>query len=149
MPNINYTISDLQSDDILQRIDITNIGLPHDTFDIILCNHVLEHIPDDRKAMRELHRVLKPNGWAIINVPVDYNREMTYEDPLITSEKERKAHFGLEDHVRVYGRDYQVRLREAGFFAEEIDYVRDLGKTAEERYILLNDEMIYFCKKKN
>lgn len=147
LPNIDYHVSDLQSDDLRERIDITNTGSTDNFFDIILCNHVLEHVPDDKKAMQELLRILKPNGWAIINVPVEYNRDTTYEDASIVSGKERKIHFGLEDHVRVYGRDYPERLAEAGFSVEEMDYVQALGKTAAERYVLLNDEMIYFCKK--
>jgi SAM-dependent methyltransferase len=147
LPHFDYIVSDLQSKDAHERMDITNIGSADCSFDIILCNHVLEHVPDDKKAMRELLRVLKPDGWAIINVPVEYNREKTYEDPSIVSEKERKLHFGLEDHVRVYGKDYRERLGNAGFSVQEIDFASELGKAASERYVLLSDEMIYFCKK--
>jgi predicted SAM-dependent methyltransferase len=116
--------------------------------DIIVCNSVLEHIHDDRKAMRELHRVMKRDGWAVINVPVDYGRQVTYENAAIMSTRERKILFGQPDHVRIYGRDYLQRLAESGFNVKEIDYARELGGEAAQRYALLSDEIIYFCTKK-
>ncbi|MGA2508223.1 MAG: methyltransferase domain-containing protein [Chitinispirillaceae bacterium] len=145
--NLDYKVSDLQSKNTVERIDLTDIPLNDNSIDIIVCNGVLEHIPDDRKAMHELCRVLKPGGWAIINVPVDYAREQTYENAEITTGKQRKIHFGQSDHVRIYGRDYIQRLAGAGFNAREIDYVRELGWESAQRYALLTDEMIYFCTK--
>jgi len=147
MKNLIYKISDLRSTKADQKIDITSIPMSDESVDIIVCNHVLEHVMDDRKALRELHRVLKPGGWAIINVPVDYAREQTYEDPKITTDKQRKIHFGQADHVRVYGRDYTQRLAESGLKVKEIDYARELGRESAERYVLSTDEMIYFCTK--
>ena len=143
--NLIYRISDLRSPDIRQNIDITAIPFSDRSIDIIICNHVLEHIPDDKKALRELRRVLKPGGWAVINVPVDCARDHTYEDPSIVTARQRAINFGQADHVRIYGRDYLRRLSDAGFSASEIDYCRELGPESAQRYVLPADEMIYFC----
>jgi len=145
MTLLRYIVADLQSTDADEKIDITNMSLSDDSVDFIVCSHVLEHVPDDGKAMRELRRVLKPEGWAVINVPVDYAREQTHEDASITTPVQRKIHFGQADHVRVYGRDYPLRLAEAGFIVKEIDLARKLGREAVERHVLSTDEMIYFC----
>jgi SAM-dependent methyltransferase len=91
------------------RMDITDIQYPKDTFDVIYCSHVLEHVVDDRKAMREFHRVLRPDGWALLLVPITV--EKTFEDPSVTDPEERLSVFGQEDHVRCYGPDYVERLR--------------------------------------
>lgn len=108
-----YLAADLASPRAAVRMDITDIRLPDASFDVILCSHVLEHVPDDRRAMRELYRVLKPGGWAVLLVPI--TAETTFEDPAITDPAERLRAFGQEDHVRRYGPDYVDRLREAGF----------------------------------
>ncbi len=102
------------------RLDITRIPFADETFDIIICNHVLEHIPDDRLAMRELYRVLKPEGFALLQVPLsEVNRE-TYENPAVITEEERLEHYGQKDHVRIYGKkDYLMRLTGAGFKVHE------------------------------
>jgi SAM-dependent methyltransferase len=147
MKNIVYKLSDMRSTIPDQKIDITGMPLGDESIDVIICNHVLEHIPDDLKAMRELYRVLRRNGWAIINAPVDYARDQTYEDLTITTAQQRKTHFGQADHVRVYGRDYMRRLARAGFNVKEIDYSRALGWDSVERYVLPRDEMIYLCTK--
>jgi SAM-dependent methyltransferase len=97
------------------KIDIINISFSDNFFDIILCNHVLEHIPDDRLAMSELYRVLKKGGWAILQVPIDYSRDTTYEDFTITKPEDREKAFGQNDHVRWYGKDYKDRLKSVGF----------------------------------
>jgi len=96
-------------------IDITEINYPDNTFDVILCNHVLEHISDDLKAMRELYRVLKGGGWAILQVPISKSLKQTFEDVSVKSAKEREKVFGQFDHVRIYGQDYPHRLAKAGF----------------------------------
>ncbi len=98
------------------KMDITDIRFPDNEFDIIYCSHVLEHVPDDRKAMREFNRVLKPSGFALLLVPI--TTDVTFEDPSITDEQERVRLFGQKDHVRCYGPDYMDRLREAGFIVE-------------------------------
>jgi SAM-dependent methyltransferase len=129
------------------RMDITNLAFRDNSFEAILGVHVLEHIPDDRQAMTELFRVLKPGGWAILQVPLDLTREHTYEDPSITSPEERRRHFGQEDHVRWYGRDYKLRLERAGFQVTVDDYVRTLPPAQIHRYGLPPEEDVFFCRK--
>lgn len=96
-----------------EKMDITGIQHPDDSFDVVYCSHVLEHVPDDRKAMREFYRVLKPSGWAIFMIPITVDK--TVEDPTITDPQERLRLFGQDDHVRRYGPDFVDRLQEAGF----------------------------------
>jgi SAM-dependent methyltransferase len=118
-----YVTADLLDPRAMEQMDITDIHHPDASFDVIYCSHVLEHVPDDRRAMSELHRVLKPDGWALLLVPVTVDR--TVEDPTITDPAERERLFGQHDHVRRYGLDYVDRLREAGFEVKVTD-VRDL-----------------------
>jgi SAM-dependent methyltransferase len=108
-----YITADLMDPEVMVRMDVTDIQYPAGSFDVIYCSHVLEHVPDDRKAMRELHRVLKGDGWAVVQVPT--RPGATYEDPAIVDPRERLRAFGQEDHVRYYGEDFADRLREAGF----------------------------------
>jgi SAM-dependent methyltransferase len=108
-----YVTADLTDPEVMVRIDITNIDFPAESFDVIYCSHVLEHVADDRKAMRELRRVLKRDGWGVLQVPI--RPGVTYEDPTIVDPQERLRAFGQEDHVRQYGDDFADRLREAGF----------------------------------
>ncbi len=108
-----YLTADLLDPHVMERMDITRIGYSDETFDVIYCSHVLEHVPDDRQALREFRRVLKRTGWAILLVPITADR--TFEDPTIVSPSDRLRVFGKEDHVRRYGPDYVDRLREAGF----------------------------------
>ena len=115
----SYKTCDLFKPDVDLRIDICNIALPDQSFDLVLCLHVLEHVPDDRKAMSELRRILRPSGMAIIMVPLEEGLDETYENPSIVSEADRLIHFGQEDHARYYGRDLRDRLREAGFSLRE------------------------------
>ena len=140
--------ADIVSPSTMVKMDITDIKLPNDQFDCILCYHVLEHIPDDEKAMKELFRILKPGGWAILQSPIDRDREKTFEDSNILSPEERKRAFGHRDHVRIYGRDYKERLSRAGFNIRPIDYIRNLQSNVIKKYGLLEDEIIYFCTKK-
>jgi SAM-dependent methyltransferase len=107
-PNLDYITADLNGTAMV-RVDITAIPFEDNTFDVILCSHVLEHIPDDHKAMSELYRVLKPGGGAILLVPMDIDRATTFEDSSVVDPNERKRLFGQEDHVRIYGRDYRNR----------------------------------------
>jgi hypothetical protein len=147
LTNVRYIVSDFDSSEPGKKIDITNIPLADQSVDAIICSHVLEHISNDAKAMQECARVLKNSGWAILNVPVDYRKNITYEDPAITSRRDRTKHFGQEDHVRVYGRDYPKRLVKAGFRVSEAKYCSELGNGAENRYVLHRDEIIYLCKR--
>ena len=113
---LTYITADLSNPRAMVKMDITNIEYPDQSFDAILCSHVLEHVSDDRKAMQELHRVLKSDGWAILLVPI--TAETTYEDFSIVDPQERRKAFGQHDHVRRYGPDYLDRLRDAGFRVE-------------------------------
>lgn len=129
------------------KVDISDIPFPDDHFDVILCNHVLEHIPDDAHAMKELYRVMKKGGFGIFQVPIDYNRSTTYEDFSIVDPVARVKAFGQRDHVRWYGRDYVERLRRAGFQVKEDDFVKTLPASDISRLGLQPSELIYYCQK--
>jgi SAM-dependent methyltransferase len=144
--NLFYVTADLNMPRVLLHTDIMRLALASNRFDCILCSHVLEHVSDDSAALAELLRVLRPGGWAIIHVPVDPGRSTTYENAAIVSPEERFLHFGQEDHVRMYGRDFGERLHRAGFIVTADDYVRKLTREAVIRYGL-PDEEIYFCRK--
>ena len=145
--HISYTTTDLDSPLADVKADICNLPFANNSFDIIFCNHVLEHIPDDTKAMEELFRILKPNGWGIFQIPQDLKRETTFEDNSITDKKERAAIFGQYDHVRIYGRDYFDKLRTIGFTVNEIDYTAQLPENDIEKYRLAKGEIIPFVRK--
>lgn len=146
--NLNYTTSDLNSPLADVKADITNLPFADESFDVIFCNHVLEHIPNDQKAMSELYRVMKKGGWGIFQIPQDLNRATTYEDFSITDPKERTKHFGQYDHVRVYGRDYESLLLSIGFEVDMIDYTQYLSSELFEKYSLTKGELLPVCYKK-
>ncbi len=148
MPNLHYITADLDPRKADVAMDITDILFRDGAFDAVLCIHVLEHIDDDRRAMREIHRVLKPGGWAIVHSPVDANRYETLEDPAVTSPEERERLFGQSDHVRAYGRDFYDRLSEAGFDVTVDDYLRQLGPAMAERHRLRNETVFPMCRKR-
>lgn len=131
----------------IEKVDITNIPFKDNYFDFILCNHVLEHISNDKLAMSELFRVMKKDGWGIFQVPIDYSREFTYEDFTITQPDEREKEFGQSDHVRWYGRDYKNRLENVGFIVNEDDYVKTFSTIELFKYGLSSSELIYNCRK--
>ena len=145
--NLEYLTTDLNSPLADVKADICDLPFESDRFDVILCNHVLEHIPEDRKALSELFRVMRPGGWGIFQVPQDLSRESTFEDPGITDPEERRRVFGQYDHVRVYGRDYFDILREAGFEVTAVDYTGTLGPEAIDRYRLAKGELIPLVRK--
>ncbi|NNC85988.1 MAG: methyltransferase domain-containing protein, partial [Bacteroidia bacterium] len=145
--NLDYTCADLNSPWADVHMDVHDIPFDENTFDVIMGNHLLEHVEDDRKVMREFYRVMKPGGWGIFMVPMDYNRKETYEDPSITDPKEREKHFWQSDHVRLYGLDYSDRLGKAGFEVTVDDFVKKLSPELVKRYGLPPNEIIYFCKK--
>lgn len=154
LQNIEYCPCDLMPERYayngkakITQADITDIPFEDNSFDIILCNHVLEHIPDDARAMSELYRVMKKGGWAILQVPIDYSRETTYEDFSITDPQEREKAFGQSDHVRWYGRDYKNRLEKSGFIVNEDDYIHTFSQEEIFRYGFMDSELIYYCKK--
>lgn len=142
MKNLNYTTTDLESPLADVKADICNLPFNDDEFDIILCNHVLEHIPDDTKAMQELFRVLKSGGMGIFQIPQDLSRDTTFEDDTITDKKERAKIFGQYDHVRVYGLDYFDKLRSIGFKVDEVDYTSTLSEEDITKYCLAKGEII-------
>ncbi len=131
---IDYLSVDLDSPYAMRHCDITAIPEPDASFDVVICNHVLEHIPDDRKAMRELRRVLKPGGLAVLQHPI-HDRPDTFEDQSIVSPDERLRVFGQEDHVRIYGWDFVDRLRDVGFGSVTIPEPCDDFSTAERDYL--------------
>jgi SAM-dependent methyltransferase len=142
LQNLDYTTTDLNSPLADVKADICDLPFNNNTFDFILCNHVLEHIPDDTKALQELFRVLKPEGIGIFQIPQDLSREITFEDDTITDKKERAKIFGQYDHVRVYGRDYFDKLRSTGFKVREVDYTAVLSQDKIMKYCLAKGEII-------
>ncbi len=145
--NLEYTTADLYSPIADVKADICDLPFEDNTFDVVFCNHVLEHITDDTKAMKELYRVLKPNGMGIFQIPQDLSREFTFEDDSITDEKERAKIFGQYDHVRVYGRDYFDKLRSIGFKVDEVDYTKKIAPEMMERFCLSKGEILPVCFK--
>ncbi|WP_445453831.1 class I SAM-dependent methyltransferase [Flavobacterium sp. 25HG05S-40] len=145
--NIDYTTTDLLSPLADVKADICNLPFEDNTYDIIFCNHVLEHIPDDTKAMQELYRVLKPGGMGIFQIPQDLSRATTFSDDSIVDQKERAKIFGQYDHVRVYGRDYFDKLRSIGFKVIEEDYTNKIAPKLVEKYCLAKGEIIPICFK--
>jgi SAM-dependent methyltransferase len=145
--HLEYVTTDLNSPLAAVRADICDLPFADNRFDIILCNHVLEHIPDHHKALSELYRVMKPGGWGIFQVPQELKRETTFEDPTITDPDERRRIFGQYDHVRVYGRDYFDLLRQAGFEVEAVDYTARFTPEMVDRYRLAAGELIPLVRK--
>ena len=145
--NIDYTTTDLLSPLADVKADICNLPFEDNTYDIIFCNHVLEHIPNDTKAMQELYRVLKPGGMGIFQIPQDLLRATTFSDDTIVDQKERAKIFGQYDHVRVYGRDYFDKLRSIGFKVVEEDYTNKIAPELVEKYCLAKGEIIPVCFK--
>lgn len=145
--NIEYTTTDLLSPLADVKADICNLPFKDNEYDIIFCNHVLEHIPDDTKAMQELYRVLKLGGMGIFQIPQDLSRATTFSDDSIVDQKERAKIFGQYDHVRVYGRDYFDKLRSIGFKVVEEDYTAKLTPEQVEKYCLAKGEIIPVCFK--
>ncbi|MFI5204936.1 MAG: class I SAM-dependent methyltransferase [Flavobacteriales bacterium] len=146
MKNLKYTTADIESPLADVKMDLHHAPFKDNEFDIIFCNHVLEHVDDDAQCMRELYRMLKPGGFAIMQVPIDYNREKTYEDPSITSPEDREKHFWQKDHVRLFGRDYPTRLSAAGFKMDCNELAKQLGEKAE-RFRIIPTEILYVGKK--
>lgn len=142
LKSIDYTTTDLVSPIADVKADICDLPFDDNTYDVILCNHVLEHIPDDTKAMQELYRVLKPGGMGILQIPQDLSRARTFEDDSITDQNERAKIFGQYDHVRVYGRDYFDKLKSIGFKVDQVDYTNKLSEEQLKRYCLAKGEII-------
>lgn len=147
LKNLSYDTIDLNSPIADIKADICDLPFLDNSYDFILCNHVLEHIVDDNKAIRELYRVLKKNGIGIFQVPIDYNRDTTFEDFSATNKKERNKLFGQYDHVRIYGLDFFDRLQKAGFSVERCEYTSKLSKEDIIKFCLPKKEIIPICRK--
>jgi hypothetical protein len=143
LAHLDYLSADLSDPRAMVRMDITDIQFPDGSFDVIFCSHVLEHVPDDRAAMREIRRVLKADGWAIIQVPVIDGP--TYEDLSITDPAERERLFGQSDHVRNYGNDFPDRLKASGFRVEVIRAADFMTPEDLVRHAVPAGETIHYC----
>jgi len=148
LANLDYVTADLISPWADVKLDVQNIPFLDNSFDVAICNHVLEHVDDDRKAMSELLRVMKPGGFGIFQVPLDNSIEITLEDKSINTPELREKHYKQRDHLRLYGRDYGQRLREVGFDVTEDDYVKTFTPDLIQRYALPKDEILYICRKR-
>ena len=140
--NHDYKTADLDSPIADVKADIINLPFNDNSFDVIFCNHVLEHIQDDTQAMKELYRVMKNGGMGVFQVPQDINRETTFEDNSITDRKERAKIFGQYDHVRIYGLDYFDKLRATGFKVKEEKYCSNLPDKLIDQYRLMENEIL-------
>lgn len=147
LENLQYLTADLYSPIADMKFDLHEIPLNDNRFDIIMCNHVMEHVENDLQCMKELYRVLKPGGWGIMQVPIDTSRAKTLEDPSIVTPADREKYYWQKDHLRLYGRDYADRLRQAGFEVVEDNFVKTLPAALIEKYRLQSAETIYFLRK--
>ena len=144
----NYITADLESPLADMHFDVQHIPMETRSIDVVICNHLLEHVEDDAKALQELYRILKPGGWGIMLVPEDRSRATTFEDDTITDPAERTRLFGQYDHRRVYGRDYDDRLRRAGFEVERIA-ATGLVTAAEHRLYAIGGDDLVIVRKPN
>ena len=145
--NLDYTTADLVSPIADLHFDLHDIPLEDNQYDVVFCNHVMEHVDDPIRCMSELNRVMKPGGWAIMQVPQDMNRSETYEDKSITSPEEREKHFWQKDHVRLFGKDYPDYLKKSGFKVDEFDLNTEFDATEVSRYRLMQKEILYIARK--
>jgi SAM-dependent methyltransferase len=146
LPNLEYITADLESPLAKVKMDVHQIPFGENTFDVVFCNHVLEHVADDILACSEINRVLKKDGWGIIQSPV-YDLEQTFEDKTVTDPVEREKLFGQRDHVRKYGKDYAKRLSRSGLKVNENLFVKNLPKSLIAKHALPENEVIYYCEK--
>lgn len=146
LPNLEYITGDLESPLAQVKMDIHQIPFEDGTFDVVFCNHVLEHVDDDIQACREINRVLKKTGWGIIQSPV-YELDTTLEDATVTDPAERERLFGQRDHVRKYGRDYALRLRKSGLQIQENEFVKTLSQETIKKHALPPNEIVFYCTK--
>ena len=146
-PDLRYVTTDLTAPGVDLHLDITALDLPDASFDAVICSHVLEHIPDDAAAMRELRRVTAPGGWCLVMTPIDLNRARTYEDPSIVDPAERTRAYSRPDHVRMYAPDIADRLSAAGFTVTRIDPEPALGAAACTRSSIDAHEVMWLCRR--
>ena len=143
---LRYVTADLNPEGVDLQLDVTRLELPDDAFDAVLCSHVLEHVPDDAAAMRELRRITAPGGFCLVMVPLALDRARTYEDPAVTAPEDRKREFLQHDHVRLYAPDIRERLQAAGFEVEVVDMHAELGADQAARYRLLASDLVFLCR---
>lgn len=142
LSNLEYTTIDICPGRAKETMNATSLNFPSNNFDVIIAIHILEHIEEDRKAISEFYRVLKPGGWAIIEVPIDNSREITYENRKIQTPREREKEFHQEDHVRICGKDYLQRILEPGFTLKADTYMQSIDDNLKRIYCLFKNERI-------
>jgi len=147
LKNLNYKTADIISPIAELRLDIMDTKLPDNSYDIVFANHVLEHVSNDIDAMKEIYRIMRPNGWAILQVPINPNYQTTDEDLTVTDPKEREKRFGQYDHLRFHGLDYPKRLQTAGFKVKEFSVKNNFSDSEIERMRLDNNEILYVAIK--
>ncbi len=147
LANLDYITADIESPLAKVRMNIENIQFPENTFDVIFCNHVLEHVENFDRAVQELYRVLRPGGWAIMQSPQDFNLPKTIFDDSIIDPRERERVFLQSDHLRLFGRNYGEELSKNGFKVTEDNFVKTMPTERATRYALPLDEIVYFCEK--
>jgi predicted SAM-dependent methyltransferase len=143
---LRYVTADLDQPGVDVLLDITAIDLPDASFDAVICSHVLEHVEDDAAAMLELRRITAPGGWCLVMVPLDEDRESTYEDPAIVTPEDRERAFWQRDHVRLYAPDIADRLGAAGFEVELIRPVQEFGAQTVARCRIGETDQIWLCR---
>jgi len=146
--NLDYLTADLVSPIADMHFDLHQIPLESDRFDVVFCNHVMEHVENPHQCLQEIFRVMKSGAWAIMQVPQDMTRETTLEDPAIVTPEDREKYYWQKDHVRLFGRDYPDYLKKAGFEVQEFWLKEHLEPSVFERYRISSDEVLYIAKKK-
>lgn len=146
-PQLDRVTADLEPGAAELELDITQLALEHASFDAVICSHVLEHVEDDRRALAELFRVLRPGGFALVLVPLDLERETTLEDPTVSTPAERVESYWQEDHVRLYALDIEERLRDAGFTVTAERLADELPPETAKRYGLVRADVIFRCER--
>lgn len=145
--NLDYLTGDYNSPIADIHFDLHKAPFEDNSFDVIFCNHVLEHVEDAHQCMKELYRVMKPGGWGVFQVPLDTTGAKTLEDKSIVTEEDREKHYWQKDHVRLFGLDYKDKLAAVGFNVTVDDFVNAISPELQERYRLPKGEMIYLCRK--
>ncbi len=148
LENIEYITVDLESPYATIKADIQNLPFEDEKFDFLICNHVLEHVENDKKAIIEMNRVLRKNGFAIITVPIDTNLDKTFEDPDITTPADRLKYYNQKDHYRVYGKDFYKIIEKYGFYVYDNNFVNELKENDKKRYAIADVDYIYLLRKK-
>jgi len=145
LPGVRYVTADIDPEKAMERVDIQEMGYADATFDVVLCCHVLEHIPNDRKGIGEIARVLKPGGWAALMVPV--LSERTQEDPGVTDPEERERLYGQHDHLRSYGMDFAERVESCGLSVRAFRPGDVLGEDRMALMSVADKDVVFLCTK--